>query len=114
MGLKFEPNHLLCKKSYDGAHKPLFQPLKNHSLSTECSYKPSGKWEYGFHISCEAYVYYFPYNKSVPTKCVSQPDEQKVKTTIKEVFGLTVPEVRDHIKNFQNFCFHWISILQGL
>ena len=71
----------------------IFQPLKNHSLSIECSYKPSGKWEYGFHTSCEAYVYYFPYNKTIPTKCVSQPDETKVKTAIKEIFGLTVPEV---------------------
>ena len=104
--------------SYDGFHKPLFQPLKNHSLSTECSFKPSGRWEYGFHISCEAYVYYFPYNKTVPTKCVSQPDEKKVKTTIKEVFGLTVPEVgpyrKEAYQNSSKFFSHRISILQGL
>ena len=71
----------------------LIQPLKNHSLSTECSYKPSGKWEYGFHTACEAFVYYYPYNEKMPTKCVSQPDENEVKKAIKEVFGLTVPEV---------------------
>ena len=113
MGLKFEPNHLLCKKSYDGAHKPLFQPLKNHSLSSECSDKPSGKWEYGFHISCEAYLYYFPYNKTVPTKCVSQPDEKKVKAAIKDIFGLTVPKVRDRIKISQNFSLIRFRFLQA-
>ena len=71
----------------------LIQPLKNHSLSTECIFKPAQKWTYGFQTSCEAYVYYYPYNELKPTKCVSQPDETKVKTAIKTAFNITLPEV---------------------
>ena len=51
----------------------LIQPLKNHSLTTECTFKPNKNWRYGFHTTCEAFVYYFPYNKTIPTKCVSKP-----------------------------------------
>jgi len=60
----------------------LIQPLKNHSLSTECIFKPGKNWTYGFQTSCEAYVYYYPYNAATPTKCVSQPDENAVKSVI--------------------------------
>ena len=60
----------------------LIQPLKNHSLSTECIFKPATNWTYGFQTSCEAYVYYYPYNEAIPTKCVSQPDEDMVKFAI--------------------------------
>ena len=60
----------------------LIQPLKNHSLSTECIFKPAQNWTYGFQTSCEAYVYYYPYNETIPTKCVSQPDGYAVKSAI--------------------------------
>ena len=53
----------------------LIQPLKNHSLTTECTFKPNKNWRYGFHTTCEAFVYYFPYNETIPTKCVSKPSE---------------------------------------
>ena len=48
----------------------------------ECNYKPSDKWEYGFHTTCEAFVYYFPYDDKMPTKCVSKQDVQEVKAAI--------------------------------
>ena len=32
----------------------------------------------------------------MPTKCISKPDEKEVKTAIKKVFDLTVPEVLIH------------------
>ena len=43
----------------------------------ECNYKPSDKWEYGFHTTCEAFVYYFPYDDRIPTKCVSKRDVEE-------------------------------------
>ena len=45
----------------------------------ECIFKPAKNWTYGFQTSCEAYIYYYPYNKAIPTKCVSQPDDDAVK-----------------------------------
>ena len=57
--------------------------MEKHSLLTECNYKPSDKWEYGFHTTCEAFVYYFPYDDKVPTKCVSKRDVQEVKAELK-------------------------------
>ena len=56
--------------------------MEKHSLLTECNYKPSDKWEYGFHTTCEAFVYYFPYDDKMPTKCVSKQDEQQVKAAL--------------------------------
>ena len=61
------------------------QPLKNHSLSTECTFKPNKNWTYGFHTTCEAFVYYFPYNETIPTKCVSKPDEDRFKYVINSI-----------------------------
>ena len=71
----------------------MFQRLKRHSLSTECTYKLGNSWKHGFYTSCEAFVYYYPYNKKMASKCVSQPDETKVKTAINSVFNITLPEV---------------------
>ena len=72
----------------------VFQPLQRKiSLSTECTYKLGNSWKHGFHTSCEAFVYYYPYHDKMPSKCVSQPDETKVKTAIKTAFNITLPEV---------------------
>ena len=68
--------------NYRNAVLNLIQPLKNHSLTTECIYKRDKNWTYEFHTTCEAFVYYFPYNETIPTKCVSKPNEAKFKYNI--------------------------------
>ena len=79
-----------------------FQSLKRHSLSTECTYKLGNSWKHGFHTSCEAFVYYYPYHNKMPTKCVSGPDENKVETAIQTVFNTTLSMVfiLTYIENF--------------
>ena len=76
--------------NYRNAVLNLIQPLKNHSLTTECIYKRDKNWTYGFHTTCEAFVYYFPYNETIPTKCVSKPNEDKFKHVIEKLSNLSL------------------------
>ena len=92
----------------------LIQPLKNHSLSTECIFKPAKNWTYGFQTSCEAYVYYYPYNEAIPTKCVSQPDEDAVKLAINTYWttlntSTTISEVAKTLNDEDNLIWQNLS-----
>ena len=91
----------------------VIQPLENHSLSTECIFKPAENWTYGFQTSCEAYVYYYPYNEARPTKCASKPEDYAVQsgintywTTLNNGLATTIGEaaktLNDENKIFQN------------
>jgi len=92
--LIYNENHVNTRYQTFKVIRPTkIEPLQRKiSLSTECTYKLGNSWKHGFHTSCEAFVYYYPYHNKMPSKCVSQPDETKVKTAIKTAFNITLPE----------------------
>ena len=63
----------------------------NLLLSTECTYKLQNSWQHGFQTNCEAFAYYYPYNQTVPAKCVSSPDEGAIESAVQSVFNITLP-----------------------